>query len=124
MTKLCSTKRAAGSVFYPAMTLVGNRSEHRAPLQSTGKQKLIQKHSQKMGRGSVFWSARSLGGQALVRRTERLQPRPALYSVKGPLLPRSNASEARRKGGALCRPSGVGSRVNRGVNDPPLARAV
>jgi hypothetical protein len=28
------------------------------------------------------------------------------------------------EGGAVCRPSGVGSRVNRGVNDPPRVRAV
>jgi hypothetical protein len=45
-------EEGAGSVFYPAMTLVGSRSEHRTPPQSTRKQKLIQKHSQKMGRGS------------------------------------------------------------------------
>jgi hypothetical protein len=32
---------------------VGNRGDPRPPLQSTRKQKLIQKHSQKMGLGSI-----------------------------------------------------------------------
>src|SRR5688572_21983612 len=107
MTKLCSTKRAAGSVFYPATALVGNRSEHRKPFQSTRKQKLIQKHSQKMGPGSIFCSARFVGRLALVRRTAFPAETRALPR-EGPRLPRSNASGARWKGGALCRPSGVG----------------
>jgi hypothetical protein len=61
MTKLCSTKRAAGSVFYLLQQRVAIGVTRRTPLQSTRKQKLIQKHSQKMGQGSVFWSARFVG---------------------------------------------------------------
>jgi hypothetical protein len=83
MTKLCSTKRAAGSVFCAdssgglAIGVI-----HRTPLQSTRKQKLMQKHSQKMGRGRVFWSARFVGREPSIRRTARLQRRRVLYPLK------------------------------------------
>jgi hypothetical protein len=117
MTKLCSTKRAAGSVFYPATALVGNRSEHRKPFQSTRKQKLIQKHSQKMGPGSIFCSARFVGRLALVR-TNGVSSGDARFTPEGPRLPRSNASGA-LEGRRIVPPVRCRLMVNRGVNDPP-----
>jgi hypothetical protein len=57
-------------------------ASHEGPLQLTREQKLKQKHSQKMGRGSIFWSARFVGREASIRRTGRLQRRRVLYALK------------------------------------------
>ena len=102
---------------------VRNQSDPPNAAPTDTNQKLIQKHSQKMGQGSVFWSARFWGDQALDRRTAHLQRRRLLSSAKerdfrGRTIGR--ALEGRR----LVPPFRCRSMMNRGVNDPPPGRAV